>query len=70
MEEEMKQVNVQMSADLQAILDEMVIADESDRSKFIRKLIRQEKARRAQTELPLPTQPNSRKATRAASLAA
>lgn len=49
------QVNVQMSADLQALLDEMVVEDESDRSKFVRKLIRQEHARRVQQQLPLPT---------------
>lgn len=34
-------------------LDDMVREDESDRSKFIRKLIRQEYARRRQLSLPL-----------------
>jgi Arc/MetJ-type ribon-helix-helix transcriptional regulator len=41
-------VNVQMGDDLVAILDEMIASDgETDRSKFIRRLIRQEAARRA-----------------------
>lgn len=70
MEDEMKQVNVQMSADLQAILDEMVREDESDRSKFIRKLIRQEKARRMQAQLPLPLEQPKMRKTRSAALAA
>jgi len=34
-------------------LDKMVADDESDRSKFIRRLIRQEKARRQQLSLPI-----------------
>lgn len=61
MEEEKTQVNVQMTADLQALLDEMVIADESDRSKFIRKLIRQEYARRSKTQMEmLPARKNTK----------
>lgn len=54
MEDELTQVNVQMPADLRALLDEMVSTDESDRSKFIRRLIRQEHARRQAQQLPLP----------------
>ena len=52
------QVNVDFSnfPDLLADLDEMVNEDFTDRSKFIRKLVRQEKARRqkSQIEMPLP----------------
>jgi len=66
MEEEMKQVNVQMPADLQAILDQMVREDESDRSKFIRRLIRQEHARRQAEQLPLPLPKPARKNSRSA----
>ena len=55
MEEEKKQVNVEMDASLVAFLDELVEEDQSTRSGVIRKLIRQERARRQQLELPLPT---------------
>lgn len=49
------QVNVDFSKflDLLDDLDEMVAEDFTDRSKFIRKLVRQEKARRQQLPLPL-----------------
>lgn len=47
-------VNTKMPIDLATTLDQMAKDDESDRSKFIRKLIRQEYARRMQ--LPLPAQ--------------
>lgn len=75
MEEEMKQVNVQMPGELQEMLDEMVKEDESDRSKFIRKLIRQEYARRQQLSLFPPEQPKKKthpriRAARVESLAA
>ncbi len=49
------QVNVDFSKFLVLLddLDEMVDEDFTDRSKFIRKLVRQEKARRQQLPLPL-----------------
>jgi len=54
-----EQVNVDFSKfpELLNDLDEMVLEDDLDRSKLIRKLVRQEKARRAksQMELVLPT---------------
>ncbi len=52
MDEEKVQVNVEMDKTLRDDLDRMVKEDESDRSKFIRRLIRQESSRRAQLELP------------------
>lgn len=64
MEEEFTQVNVQMSIDLRASLDKMVSEDESDRSKFIRKLIRQEYARRQAQQLPLPLPEQTKPARR------
>jgi hypothetical protein len=73
-------VNVDFSKDVELLedLDSMVEADEMDRSKMIRKLIRQEKLRRAgqlpeQLPLPIHTTEKSRKATtanRTASVAA
>ena len=42
-------------------LDEMVEEDDSDRSKVIRNLVRQEIARRSALKNPLPKQPNRRK---------
>ncbi len=56
-EKKSNQVNVDFSRDLDLLadLDQMVQADESDRSKFIRKLVRQEKVRRE----ALQTQPVS-----------
>lgn len=47
-ENEVKQVNVKLPAELQVMLDELVEKDgeESDRSKVIRKLIRKEYRRR------------------------
>lgn len=66
MEDDKVQVNVQMGADLQVILDEMVVEDESDRSKFVRKLIRQEYARRLQQQLPLPTEKQIKNKSQAA----
>jgi metal-responsive CopG/Arc/MetJ family transcriptional regulator len=48
-------------------MDQMVVDDDTDRSKFIRKLIRQEQSRRHQLELPLPTkQPKKSRQERAA----
>jgi hypothetical protein len=49
------QVNVDFSKDVELYedLEKMITADDTDRSKFIRKLVRQERDRRAQ--LPLPT---------------
>jgi len=55
--EELKQVNVQMPNELADKLDVMVVADESDRSKFVRRLIRQEWGRRQQMALPLQAAP-------------
>ena len=57
MAEEKKQVNVDFSnfPELLQELDKMVESDGTDRSKFIRKLVRDEKNRRAQLPLPLPT---------------
>jgi len=52
-------VHILVEKDLARDLDEMVVEDDSDRSKFIRKLIRQEKARRE--ELPPADQPKRRK---------
>lgn len=72
MKEEKKndQVNVDFSKfpELLEELDEMVAQDDLDRSKFIRKLVRQEKLRRAgllpeQLPLPIKPKPNSRKAS-------
>lgn len=51
--EDLKQVNVQMPAELAEKLDKMVVEDESDRSKFVRRLIRTEWGRRQQMALPL-----------------
>jgi metal-responsive CopG/Arc/MetJ family transcriptional regulator len=52
-------VHVLVEKDLAKDLDGMVAEDDSDRSKFIRNLIRQEKARR---QSPSPTaQPRRRK---------
>lgn len=68
-------VNVDFSKDLELLdaLDQMVEADDLDRSKFIRKLIRQENQRRTGTlpeQLSLPTsKPHSRK-TASVSIAA
>ena len=52
------QVNVDFSKflDLLDDLDGMVEEDDTDRSKFVRKLIREEKARRQQLPLPFPQQ--------------
>lgn len=69
-----KQVNVDFTKfpELLAELDQMVDDDGTDRSKFIRKLIREEKARRTtpnpQTTLP-PSAPKKRTAQRAAQVA-
>lgn len=70
-EEKNKLVHVDFSKypELLEALDQMVEDDDSDRSKLIRKLVKQEKTRRdaLQTSLPLPKQPNRRKTdTRAA----
>jgi metal-responsive CopG/Arc/MetJ family transcriptional regulator len=63
-------VNIQMPTDLQALLDEMVVADESDRSKFIRRLIRQEHGRRQAEQLPLSIPKPARKTRSAQAIAA
>ena len=56
-----KQVNVnfEKDPDLLTALDEMVQEDESDRSKFIRRLIRQETVRRQQESQRLVRTPRS-----------
>jgi len=55
MDEEKKQVNTQMDADLYVKLGQMAEDDaDGNISFFIRKLIRQEYARRQQLPLPLP----------------
>jgi len=57
-DEERKQVNIDFSSDPDLLdhLDKMVKADDMNRSQFIRKLVRQEIARRMlQQPLPLPT---------------
>lgn len=67
------QVNVDFSKflDLLADLDGMVVDDDTDRSKFIRKLIREEKARRAQLPLPPPfPQPRTQKRSATQAVAA
>ena len=74
MDEEQVFVNIKMPEELAEKLDEMVEEDESDRSKFIRKLIRQEYSRRQQLP-PFPEPPTSTKRKtnpkmRAASIAA
>jgi len=47
------QINILITEkDLADKLDEMVMSDDSDRSKFVRRLIRQEWGRRAQMSLP------------------
>ena len=54
--EETVQVNAgEMPAELVEKLDEMCKVDENSRSAFLRKLIRQEWARRQQMTLPLET---------------
>jgi metal-responsive CopG/Arc/MetJ family transcriptional regulator len=63
--EELKQVNVQMPVELVGKLDAMIVDDESDRSKFVRRLIRQEWGRRQQMALPLQAAP-ARKSRREA----
>jgi metal-responsive CopG/Arc/MetJ family transcriptional regulator len=61
MAEEKLQVNVDFTGfpELYEALDAMVKEDDMDRSKFIRKMVRQEQARRQQLELPLPTTNNA-----------
>ena len=55
MDEEKKQVNTQMDADLYRLLEKMAEDDaDGNISFFVRKLIRQEYARRQQPQLPLP----------------
>ncbi len=63
-EKEKQQVNVDFSnfPELLKALDEMVKADDSDRSKFIRNLVRKEQSSRQQMELPLATVPARRSA--------
>lgn len=65
------QVNVDFSKflDLLDDLDGMVEEDDTDRSKLIRKLIREEKARRQQLSLPFP-QPKTKKNHSAQAVAA
>lgn len=60
------QVNVDLDPrkypGLMSALDKMVADDFTDRSKFVRKLIREEQARRAQLPLPSPfPQPQQKK---------
>ncbi len=69
-------VNVDFSKDMDLLddLDEMVVVDDSDRSKLIRKLVRQEMLRRAgklPEQLPLPiSKSNNRKTSASTSVAA
>lgn len=50
------QVNISMEPELAMWIDTTVAAEgEDNRSAFVRKLIRQERARRQQLSLPLPT---------------
>jgi Arc/MetJ-type ribon-helix-helix transcriptional regulator len=60
MEEETTFVNIKMPSELLEKLNEMVADEESDRSKFIRKLIRQEYARRQQLPLFPPDKPEKK----------
>ena len=53
--EDKAQVNTEMEVELIEKLDSMCAEDENNRSQMIRKLIRQEWARRHQMELPLET---------------
>jgi metal-responsive CopG/Arc/MetJ family transcriptional regulator len=53
MAEDKDQINTQMETELVEKLDTMCAEDENNRSQFIRKLIRQEWARRHQMVLPL-----------------
>lgn len=55
------QVNVEMEDDLVQFLDELKEEDESSRSAVIRKLLRQERARREQS--PSPTEQLKRRKT-------
>jgi len=57
------QVNVDFSKSPELLidLDKLVKEDGTDRSKFIRKLVRQEIARRQQLPLPFIEQPKRRK---------
>jgi len=68
-EKEKLQVNVDLTnfPELAKALDEMCVADQRDRSKFVRFLIQQEWGRRQQLALPLPTPtPRSKKQSVAA----
>jgi len=67
------QINILITEkDLADKLDEMVMSDDSDRSKFVRRLIRQEWGRRAQMSLPnlSPNPSPKREGTRRAAMPA
>jgi len=53
-------IHLLMEKELAESLDRMVADDDSDRSKFIRKLVREEVARRTK-QLPLPLPENSKR---------
>lgn len=55
MADEKAQVNTEMEVELIEKLDAMCKEDENNRSQFIRKVLRQEWARRQQMALPLET---------------
>lgn len=68
--EDTVQVNAgEMPVELVEKLDKMCETDENSRSGFIRKLIRQEWARRQQMALPLEVVTGSRKKMKSAALA-
>lgn len=59
-------IHLLMEKDLAAELDRMVADDDSDRSKFIRNLVRQEATRRQPAPSPLPRKRNDARAAVAA----
>lgn len=72
MAEEKNQVNVDFSKypELHKALVKMVQDDDTDVSKFIRKLVREEVGRRAQLPLPFPTTESKQKKSAAESVVA
>lgn len=72
-EETRKQVNVDFTNfdELLADLEHMADEDGMNKSQLVRKLVRQEKARRTQEQLPLPiSQPKTKKTNAAQAVAA
>jgi len=70
-EKERLQVNVDFTdfPELYKELFNMIEADDTDRSKFIRKLVREEIARRAQLTLPFPESKPKKRNTSASTAA-